>query len=323
MVSVINGRQLLVGLLAVVFLACGVQAGESPPALVMARPTWDTGWFQAEVVKALLTELGYEVIGPQTMENAEFYDAVQDGSVDFWASGWLPLHETYFDSSAESLARAVVIGELIPETAIQGYLIDRRTAEAHGIRWLTDLQRPEIAELFDHTGDGRADLIGCNVGWGCAETIEQHLSRHGLHDTVNHVQGDYSPLMGNLLQRFQQGKPVLFYTWTPNWTIGALPPGDAVQWLQLPPDKTPESQAVPGFDHIEGCPDTPCHLGWPATDIRVVANVETLGLLSAASNLLASIQIPAQDIHAQNARMYGGEDTQADIRRHAEEWVAI
>ena len=48
----------------------------------MARATWDTGWFQAEVYRLLLARLGYAVEGPTTMSNPEFYEAVTAGEVE-------------------------------------------------------------------------------------------------------------------------------------------------------------------------------------------------------------------------------------------------
>ncbi len=71
--------------------AAAAQA-EDDATVRMARPTWDTGWFQAEIYRQLLVELGYDVTGPVTMDNDEFYRAVAAGEVDFWASGWFPLH---------------------------------------------------------------------------------------------------------------------------------------------------------------------------------------------------------------------------------------
>lgn len=40
-------------------------AGET---VSMARATWDTGWFQTEIFKKLLEELGYAVNKPRTMD---------------------------------------------------------------------------------------------------------------------------------------------------------------------------------------------------------------------------------------------------------------
>ncbi|WP_205856108.1 glycine betaine ABC transporter substrate-binding protein, partial [Phytoactinopolyspora endophytica] len=63
----------------------------------MARATWDTGWFQAEVYRQLIETLGYRVETVTTMENADFYRAAAAGEVDLWANGWFPLHDTIID----------------------------------------------------------------------------------------------------------------------------------------------------------------------------------------------------------------------------------
>ncbi|HLS69100.1 MAG TPA: proline/glycine betaine ABC transporter substrate-binding protein ProX, partial [Kiloniellales bacterium] len=38
--------------------------------------------------------------------------------------------------------------------------------------------------------------------------------------------------------------------------------------------------------------------------------------------LLEEAEIPIEDIFAQNALMNDGEDSEEDLRRHAEEWIA-
>ena len=49
-------------------------------------------------------------------------------------------------------------------------LLDRLSSddEAAGIEWLADIgDSPETAALFDSDGEGLANLVGCNEGWGC------------------------------------------------------------------------------------------------------------------------------------------------------------
>ena len=288
----------------------------------MARPTWDTGWFQAEVYRLLLQRLGYRVEGPVTMENDEFYAAVAAGEVDLWANGWFPLH----DSRIADGAPVERVGIQVDDGALQGYFVDKATAEAYGITNLGVLADPGIAALFDRDGDGRADLIGCDAGWSCASTIDHHLEAYGLADLVEHVQGDYSPLIAETIANYHAGRPVLYYTWTPNWTVGELAPGREVVWLEtpfpsLPPDQTSalDSTAISG---IPGCANDPCQTGWPPNDIRVVANSDFLEANPAVRRLLEQVVIPLEDISAQNAVMVADEGDPADIRRHAEQWIA-
>ena len=292
------------------------------PRVRLARATWDTGWFQAEVYRLLLERLGYQVDGPTTMDNAEFYGAVAEGEVDLWVNGWFPSHHVFIpDGSPVS-----VVGTAVDDGALQGYFVDAATAVAHGISNLGDLSDPATAELFDHDGDGVADLVGCNVGWSCASIIDHHLEAYGLTGMVEHVQGDYSPLIAETIDRFRDGQPVLYFTWTPNWTAGELVPGQDVVWLETPFSSLPADLAS-SIDHttiagIPGCANDPCQTGWPPNDIRAVANTDFLSANPSVGRLLEQVVIPLADISAQNVRMVTTGGDPADIRRHAEEWVA-
>ncbi len=301
--------------------AAQAQTSADEPVVRLARATWDTGWFQAEVYRLLLQRLGYAVEGPVTMDNAEFYEAVAAGDVDLWANGWFPLHDAHIASDAP----VEVVGTAVDDGALQGYFIDASTASAHGIADLSDLADPSLAALFDRDGDGRADLVGCNVGWSCAQTIDHHLDAYGLTDTVEHIQGDYSPLITETIARHRAGQPVLYFSWTPNWTVGELVPGTDVVWLETPFPSLPDDQAA-AIDRtfvagLPGCADDPCQTGWPPNDIRAVANSDFLKANPAIRRLLEEIAIPLEDISAQNARMITEGGDPADIRRHAEDWV--
>ncbi len=296
------------------------EPSEPPPMIVMARATWDTGWFQAEVYRQLFNRLGYAVAGPSTMENRDFYDAVAAGEVDLWVNGWFPLHEPLLDPDDP----VELVGTQVDDGALQGYFVDKRTAEELGITNLGDMADRDIAARFDVDGDGRADLIGCNLDWTCAETIDHHLDVYGLTASVEHVQGDYSPLMRDAIVRSRAGEPILFYTFTPNWTVGELVPGSDVVWLETPFPSLPEGASgedgtsVPG---LAGCANDPCQTGWPPNDIRAVANADFLDANPAVRRLLEQVTIPLGAILDQNARMVEGEGDPADIRRHAAEWI--
>ena len=291
------------------------------PRVRMARATWDTGWFQAEVYKLLLERLGYRVEGPVTMENDEFYHSVAAGGVDLWVNGWFPSHDRQLEPGiVETVGRQVDAG------ALQGYFVDSATAETYEITNLGDLADPNLAALFDLDGNGKADLIGCQVGWACAGIIDHHLDAFRLTDTVEQVQGDYSPLISETIARYRDGEPVLYYTWTPNWTVGQLVPGRDVVWLETPFASLPSDQESfldqTSLAGIPGCANDPCLVGWPPNDIRAVANSGFLKHNPSVRMLLEQVVIPLQDISAQNALMVADEGDPEDIRRHAEDWVA-
>ncbi|MGD8285800.1 MAG: glycine betaine/L-proline ABC transporter substrate-binding protein ProX [Desulfobacterales bacterium] len=290
----------------------------------MARATWDTGWFQAEIFRKLLEELGYAVNEPKTMDNLEFYLSAARGEMDLWANGWFPSHKPFLEDDRVR-DKVEAVGFEVKAGALQGYLVDKKNADALGIKSLGDLRNPKIAEVFDRDGNGRADLIGCNVGWGCELVVEHHLDAYDLRATVEHIQGDYSPMMDETIARYKQRRPILFYTWTPNWTVGTLVPGKDVVWIQVPFSSLPkekenlENQTT--IQGVPGCVDDPCAMGFPPNDIRVVANRQFLSAHPDIKRLLELVEIPLRDISAQNAKMLDGEDDDEDIRRHALQWI--
>jgi glycine betaine/proline transport system substrate-binding protein len=312
--------------LALALAAPQAEAQEMPGegvSVEMARATWDTGWFHAEIYRQALQELGYEVGEPTTLDNPPFYQAVAQGDIDLWVNGWFPLHNTYEEFFAEG---AEIVGYVAEGGALQGYLVDKATADEHGITSLEDFKRDEIKALFDRSGDGRADLVACPPGWGCEEVIEHHLDAYELREHVNDIKAGYAAAMADAIAAYEQGEPILFYTWTPNWTVGLLAPGEDVVWIETPFPSLPEDQAeledattLPG---VQGCVSDPCAMGWPANDIRPVANSAFLEANPAAKRLLEVMSIPLGDIFEQNARMQEGEDGPEDLVRHAEEWIA-
>ncbi len=340
--AVVTGKGLFlgIGVCFVLMLAAGHQAAaqynpkqfpssvEKRPVVgktvSMARATWDTGWFQTEIFKKLLEELGYPVKEPKTMDNQEFYLSAARGDMDLWANGWFPSHKSFLEEDRVR-GKVEAVGLEVKSGALQGYLVDKKTADALGITSLGDLRDPKVAEVFDRNGNGKADLIGCNVGWGCELVVEHHLDAYDLRATVEHIQGDYSPMMDETIIRYKQGEPTLFYTWTPNWTVGTLVPGKDVVWIQVPfaslPKEKENLKSQTTIKGVPGCVNDPCAMGFPPNDIRVVANKQFLENHPDVRRLLELVKIPLKDISRQNAKMLDGEDAYEDIRRHAQEWT--
>jgi glycine betaine/proline transport system substrate-binding protein len=321
-------KALATGAAAVAIAASAPLAGaqEMPgegTTIRMARATWDTGWWQAEVYRQMLEELGYDVAQVTTLDNPAFYQSVAFGDMHLWVNGWFPLHNTYEETFAEGGEK---IGYVAKGGALQGYLIDKKTAEEYDINYVEDLERDEIQQLFDANGDGKADLVACPPGWGCEQVISHHFEAYGWDDDFNAIKAGYSASMADAVGRFQSGEPIFFYTWTPNWTVGILKPGRDVVWLQMKEVELPEDQAhladETSVAELEGCRgEMPCNLGWPANDIRPVANSEFLAENPAAAELLRQASIPIEDIFAQNAKMNEGADSAEDLERQASEWI--
>jgi glycine betaine/proline transport system substrate-binding protein len=74
--------------------------------------------------------------------------------------------------------------------------------------------------------------------------------------------------------------------------------------------------------NVTGAVTDPIKMGFPGNDIDVVANNKFLTDNPAAAKMFEIMSIPFADIAAQNAKMFEGENTEADIERHVNEWVA-
>lgn len=271
--------------------------------------------FQHEVLFEGLRQLGYAVEDPLEGEYAVMHVALGQGDADFTGVHWNLLHEEFFQNSGGE-ERMVKLGTFI-ENVLQGYLIDKATADEYGITNLEQLSDPEIAKLFDADGDGMADLTGCNPGWGCELVIEHQLPEYGLDETVRHNQGSYFALIADTIARYERGEPILYYTWTPLWVSGVLTPGEDVEWLEVPYTSLPNNEDATAEDtSADGK-----NLGFAVDDIRVLANREWAEENPAAARFLELARIPINDVSAQNLLMREGEDSMEDIERHAQEWI--
>jgi len=273
--------------------------------------------FQTEIVNIGLERMGYTIESPKELEYATLHVDTANGGITYTAAHWETLHEEFFVNSGgdDALERT---GTYIANV-LQGYKIDTATAEEYNITSLEQLQDPEIAALFDTDGDGKANLTGCNPGWGCELVIEHQLDEYGLRDTVQHEQGQYFALIADTITRYEQGEPILFYTWTPLWVSGVLTEGEDVTWLEVPYTSLPEAQAQVTEEETsaEGK-----NLGFAVDQQVILANQEFVDANPAAAKFFELVEVPIGDVSAQNQLMQDGEDTPEQIRAHAEEWVA-
>jgi glycine betaine/proline transport system substrate-binding protein len=288
-----------------------------------ARATWNTGFFQEALVRRGLEELGYKVKKPKDLQNAIFYKSVALGDVDYWTNGWFPSHNSQLPKNFYD--KADKYGYVVKAGGLQGYLVSRRDVEKYHIQSLDDFKRPEVKKAFDKNGDGKADLTACPPGWGCENVISHHMKVYNLENDINPVKASYEAGMAAALASLRNGEPIFFYTWSPNWTIFKLKPGQDVMWINVPKIIPKESQksAVDRMtvSGIQGAVTDPIKLGFVVSDIRIVANKQFAENNPAARKFFELFSLPLADINEQNTRMYEGEKSQKDIERHVDEWI--
>ncbi len=270
--------------------------------------------FQTLLVMKALEKLGYDVQPFQEVEYPTAHVAIANGDATFLATHWNPLHADYYKNAGgdAKLYRKGVYSD----NAAQGYLIDKKTAEAHKITNIEQLKDPKIAKLFDTDGDGKADLTGCNPGWGCEAVIEHHMTAYKLRDTVTHQQGTYSALIADTIARYKAGKPILYYTWTPYWVSGVLKPGKDVVWLEVPFSSLPGEQAKLDTKLPNGK-----NYGFVVNKQQIVAGKAFTDKHPDAAKLFELMRLPVNDISAQNNLMSQGQNKPADVARHVDSWI--
>ena len=270
--------------------------------------------FQTLLVSRALEKLGYTVDKPNEVDYNVGYTSIAAGDATFTAVNWIPLHDDMYEAAGGD-KKFYREGTLI-NGAAQGYLIDKKTADQYHITNIEQLKDPKIAKLFDTNGNGKADLTGCNPGWGCEAVINHQLDAYDLTKTVEHNQGNYAAMMADTITRFKEGKPVLYYTWTPYWVSDVLKPGKDVVWLQVP------FSSLPGVQKdIDTKLSNGVNYGFPVSTMHIVANKAWAEKNPAAAKLFAIMKLPLSDINAQNAMMHDGKSSEADVQGQVDGWV--
>ena len=299
----------LIKYIALIITAISISTIAQSAEVRMAKANWDTGYFQAEVYKQALEKMGYKVTEPKAMKPSVFYVAAAAGDLDLWVNGWFGTHDTYIK---EAKGKVKPVGNVMSKGGLQGYLIDKKSADKYGIKTVMDIKKH--AKQFDSNGDGKADMVACPPGWGCEKQITKHFAELGLGDFINPVQADYSASMADAIAKFKNGKSVLFYTWTPNWTVGALELGKDIVWIEVPYSET---KAV----KVPNATKSKINMGFGADDIRPAANVDFLKANPKIEKMLKKASIPLADVAAQNMKMNAGEKSERAIKKHANAWI--
>ena len=299
------------------FAVSHVSAADLPGKGITVKPIQSTiseETFQTLLVSRALEKLGYTVEKPSEVDYNVGYTSIASGDATFTAVNWQPLHDDMYKAAGgdEKLYRE---GTYVTGAA-QGYLIDKKTAEKYHITNIAQLKDPTIAKLFDANGDGKADMTGCTPGWGCEAVINHQNKAFDLSHTVTANMGNYSAMVADTLARYKQGKPILYYTWTPYWLSDVLKPGRDVVWLQVPFSSLPGEQKDMDTKLPNGA-----NYGFPVNSMHIVANKAWAEKNPAAAKLFAEMTLPISDINAENAAMHAGQNSEDDVNRHVDGWI--
>lgn len=270
--------------------------------------------FQTLIVNKAMEALGYTVLPTKEVDYNVAYTSVSAGDATYLAVNWATLHADKYQAAGgdDKFYRQ---GTYV-SGAVQGYLIDKKTAEQYHITNIEQLADPKIAQLFDVDGDGKADLTGCTPGWGCEGMIEHQLDAYHLRDTVTHNQGNYSAIIADTISRYKKGEPIFYYTWTPYWVSGELVPGKDVVWLEVPFSSLPAE-----LGKIDTKLPNGKNYGFPVDSMKIIANKAFAQANPAAAKLFEVMKLDINDVNAENKMMSEGHNSIHDIEAHADGWI--
>jgi len=311
-------------------------------SVTVARASWTTGYMQAAIYSALLGELGYDVSEPADLEldPGQFYIALAQGDADFWANSWNPGHLSWHDGEMTdgSLVgeHITVIGEELMASGLEGFLTNPDIVAEHGILTLDQINDdPDLIAIYDADdsvpGDGKVQILGCPESWTCDDIANEMIEFAGW-ENIEQTKAGYDAMIAEAVGRAADGKAFIAYTWSPSGYLTQLVPGDNAIWLAVEQSSVLDGSITPDWNFSttppaglpEGECSNPdaCYLGWAAADIQVTANNEFLAANPSAAALFEQVQLSVVDVALQNVLYDGGENTTADVNRHADEWIA-
>jgi len=310
---------------ALAFAVAPVQAQELPgkgkTVHYAQSDSLGANYVTAQIVMKALKELGYDV-KLSTVNTTLFFQAAAQGDLDLATDVNFPQREPGF--RAVERDAEIVGGGLIVGGGINGYLIDKKTADANNITSLIQMKDPKVAALFGK--DGKADLINCDPGWSCGDVVDFQLDKFGLKGTVKSIRGKYEALMVEAVARVKRGEPAFFYAWSPSWVNNALVPGKDVVWLPTPEDALPPSVPNRGsalVKGVKGCAGgaDPCRMAMASWNWGSVANRKFVAANPAVKALVENVKFPLDDwSHWEfNINKDGGSNTL--IAKMADEWI--
>ena len=320
-------------------------------SVTAGRADWSSGYFQAELYKLLLEELGYTVSDPAELELGpnNGYLAMADGEMDYWPNSWYPVHLAWLagDLPDGSLVEdhVSIVGEEMLAGGLRGFLVTKSFADEYGVYTMDELNsNADALAAFDaadpRPGNGVADIFGCPVGWTCDNIIENMIAFSGW-DNIAQISAGYDAMFAQAVDNVGEGLPMVLFTWTPSAYITELRPGDNVYWMGMErvlDGSNPANQEY-GEEHdqrgadgsggyapisADQCPsaaDRPsgrCKIGWIAADILVTANSDFLAANPAAEALFEVVKLSVIDVSLANAAQGEGESP-TDL---AAQWIA-
>jgi len=204
-------------LLALSILTC--TGPTTKERVVIGEVTWDGGLVIAHVLKTVLeTKLGVEV---------ELIFADQpviliamdkgNGGIDVHPDFWMPNQAGLWNRYIAQDSRETVLVNRNPYHGDQGLFIPQYVQDQYGVKSVADLSNSEIAKLFDTDGNGKGEFWAGAPGWASTNVEKVKAKSYGYGQLFEPIEVPVAVFQANLKTAYSRKKPILFYSWTPEW----------------------------------------------------------------------------------------------------------
>ena len=244
--------------------ACG--PGQS---VKFAGINWESGEFITAVMREIL-ERGYSCKTETVPGNTVTLEqALADNDIQILAEEWVSRSDTWKKAADAGQVRAIghpftdaSEGWYVPDYMVHGDPARNIKATAPGLDSVAQLSQPQYLALFrDPEQPQQGRFLNCPSGWTCEGVNTAKLHAYGLDGRYVDFRPGTGPAMdAAIVSAYDQGRPLLFYYWSPSAIAGKL----KLHHLQEPPwsDACWKDLTSKTGRHTQGCAAPPATIAY-------------------------------------------------------------
>ncbi|MGI9336435.1 MAG: glycine betaine ABC transporter substrate-binding protein [Gammaproteobacteria bacterium] len=297
--------------------AAALFAGATGNALaadvVIGVPNWPSVRVTAHVIKTVMEDnLGLQV-ELQNGTNPVVFEAMDSGAMHVHPEVWLPNQTNLHDKFVKEKQSVKMNPNGIE--AFQGMCVTEGTAQATGIKALSDLTDPDMAEKFDTDGDGKGEIwIGAS-GWASTNVEKVRAKSYGYDVTMNLKEMDETLALAEVDNAVAQNKNIVFFCYTPHhmFALHKLvvleePKHDAANWNVIQPTDDPE--------WLE---KSSAAMAWDLAYLHIHYAAELEGAQPLAAELLSKVKLDTDTVSQMTHALVVDKEDPEDF---AKQWVS-
>ena len=293
--------------------AMGASGAAQAADIVIGVPNWPSVAMTADILKVVIEDnYGLEV-ELQNGTNPVVFEAMDSGSMHVHPEVWLPNQSNLHNTFVKEKGTVAMNPNGVP--AFQGMCVTKATADATGIKSLSDLSDPDMAAQFDEDGDGMGEVwIGAS-GWASTNVEKVRAKSYGYDATMNLVEMDETLAMAEVDSAVAKGSNIVFFCYTPNHVFALHdlvileePAYDASKWKMVQPTDSP--------DWLE---ESSTPVAWDLAYLHIHYATSLNDSHPEVANMLANVKL---DTDLVSAMTYAVVVDKVDNAEYAKQWVA-